>query len=61
MPSPVFPCAGPVWRREFPRFGRKLSSATPQQRQGAYQVIVASTSALAGSNAGDVWDSGRVA
>ncbi|MBB5867900.1 alpha-L-rhamnosidase [Allocatelliglobosispora scoriae] len=43
-----------------PRFGWKLSSAAPQ-RQGAYQVIVASTSALAGSNTGDVWDSGRVA
>ncbi|HZM75101.1 MAG TPA: family 78 glycoside hydrolase catalytic domain [Candidatus Limnocylindrales bacterium] len=44
-----------------PRFGWKLNSATPQQLQGAFQVIVASTSVLAGSNTGDVWDSGRVA
>ncbi len=44
-----------------PRFGWKLASSQLQQRQGAYQVIVASTSALAGANTGDVWDSGRVA
>jgi alpha-L-rhamnosidase len=43
-----------------PRLGWKLTSSASQQRQAAYQVIVASTSALAGSNTGDVWDSGRV-
>jgi alpha-L-rhamnosidase len=44
-----------------PRFGWKINSSAFQQRQGAYQVIVASTSTLAGGNTGDVWDSGRVA
>ncbi|MGN9810422.1 family 78 glycoside hydrolase catalytic domain [Micromonospora sp. BQ11] len=44
-----------------PRFGWKLSASTVQQTQGAYQVIVASTSANAAGNTGDVWDSGRVA
>ncbi|GHJ47173.1 rhamnosidase [Catellatospora sp. TT07R-123] len=44
-----------------PRLGWKLGASTIQQRQGAYQVIVASTAALAGANTGDVWDSGRVA
>jgi alpha-L-rhamnosidase len=44
-----------------PVFGWKLNSTTGQQRQGAYQLIVASTAALAAAGTGDVWDSGRVA
>ncbi|MDX3660713.1 family 78 glycoside hydrolase catalytic domain [Streptomyces sp. ID05-26A] len=43
-----------------PRFGWTLASAAPGQRQGAYQVLVASTRALADAGTGDVWDSGRV-
>ncbi|GAA1394395.1 alpha-L-rhamnosidase [Catellatospora coxensis] len=43
-----------------PRFGWKLTSGTGQQFQAAYQVIVATSSANAGSGTGDVWDSGRV-
>ncbi|MGW6445798.1 family 78 glycoside hydrolase catalytic domain [Lentzea sp. NPDC055074] len=41
-----------------PRFGWTLTS--PGQRQGSYQVLVASTRALADAGTGDVWDSGRV-
>jgi alpha-L-rhamnosidase len=37
-----------------PRFGWKLSSATAQQRQAAYQVVVS-------AGAATVWDSGQVA
>src|SRR5205814_7336709 len=37
------------------------SATLGQQHQGAYQLIVASTSALADAGTGDVWDSGRVA
>ncbi|WP_433611083.1 family 78 glycoside hydrolase catalytic domain [Dactylosporangium sp. CA-139114] len=40
-----------------PLFGWKLSAATGQQEQGAYQIQVSTTSA----NTADVWDSGRVA
>ncbi|WP_394618832.1 family 78 glycoside hydrolase catalytic domain [Lentzea sp. JNUCC 0626] len=40
-----------------PRFGWTLASS---QRQGSYQVLVASTRALADAGTGDVWDSGRV-
>ncbi|MER6429651.1 family 78 glycoside hydrolase catalytic domain [Streptomyces sp900105245] len=40
-----------------PRFGWKLDSTAPQQRQAAYQIQVSS----AADGTGDVWDSGRVA
>ncbi|MFD4636109.1 family 78 glycoside hydrolase catalytic domain [Lentzea sp. NPDC058436] len=43
-----------------PRFGWVLGSSAPGQRQGSYQVLVASTRALADAGTGDVWDSGRV-
>ncbi|PRY35636.1 family 78 glycoside hydrolase catalytic domain [Umezawaea tangerina] len=43
-----------------PRLGWKLTG-TGGQAQGAYQVIVASTSALADAGTGDLWDSGAVA
>ncbi|MDQ7806419.1 family 78 glycoside hydrolase catalytic domain [Amycolatopsis sp. A133] len=36
-----------------PRFGWKLTSSSPQQRQSAYQIVVS-------ANGSDVWDSGRV-
>lgn len=41
-----------------PRFGWKLTGAGGQA-QGAYQVIVATSGALADAGTGDVWDSGR--
>jgi alpha-L-rhamnosidase len=44
-----------------PQFGWKLASTMGQQQQGAYQVIVASTSDRADAGTADVWDSGRVA
>ena len=37
-----------------PRFGWKLASSAPQQRQSAYRIVVS-------ANGKDVWDSGRVA
>jgi len=43
-----------------PRFGWKLDGSGGQA-QGAYQVIVASTAALANAGTGDLWDSGSVA
>ena len=43
-----------------PRLGWTLASTASAQRQGSYQVIVASTKALAEAGTGDLWDSGRV-
>lgn len=46
-----------------PRFGWKLAGTGGQAQgsyQGGYQVIVASSGALAGAGTGDVWDSGTV-
>ncbi|MFG2359296.1 family 78 glycoside hydrolase catalytic domain [Streptomyces sp. NPDC048521] len=39
-----------------PRFGWKLDSTAPQQRQAAYRIQVSSTA----DGTGDLWDSGRV-
>src|SRR5258708_29633383 len=44
-----------------PRLSWKLRSTIRNTRQGAWQVLVASTRELIASDRGDVWDSGRVA
>ncbi len=44
-----------------PRLGWRLASSARGQAQTAYQVVVASSRALADQGRGDVWDSGKVA
>jgi alpha-L-rhamnosidase len=43
-----------------PRFGWVLKSETRGQAQSAYQILVASSAAKLGADAGDKWDSGKV-
>ena len=45
---------------ETPRFSWKLSSNVRNQRQTAYQILVASSKENLEDNVGDVWDSGKV-
>ncbi|MFG2635431.1 family 78 glycoside hydrolase catalytic domain [Streptomyces sp. NPDC048362] len=62
--SPLSVAAGTVERRTAPlgvgsarpRFGWRLDSTAPQQRQAGYQIQVSSTP----GGTGDLWDSGRV-
>lgn len=44
-----------------PKLGWALSSGERNQRQTAYQVLVASSPQLLAKNEGDLWDSGKVA
>jgi hypothetical protein len=44
-----------------PRLAWKLTSATKDQRQSAYQILVASSAELLAKEDGDLWDSGKVA
>jgi alpha-L-rhamnosidase len=44
-----------------PRLFWKLESRQRDQRQSAYQILVASSPALLKKNEGDLWDSGKVA
>jgi alpha-L-rhamnosidase len=43
-----------------PRLYWQLASSERNQRQAAYQVLVASSEKLLGENKGDMWDSGKV-
>ncbi|GAA3114358.1 hypothetical protein GCM10017687_29190 [Streptomyces echinatus] len=62
--SPLVVAAGTVEHRAGPlgidtarpRFGWKLDSSAPQQRQAGYRIQVSSTA----DGTGDLWDSGRV-
>jgi len=45
---------------ERPRLGWKLKSGEPDQRQTAYQILVAGSRDGLAAGAGDRWDSGRV-
>lgn len=44
-----------------PRLAWKLTSAAKDQRQSAYQILVASSAELLALGNGDLWDSGKVA
>lgn len=43
-----------------PRFGWRLRSGQPDQRQTGYQIVVATSRERLDSGQGDLWDSGRV-
>lgn len=43
-----------------PRLAWELESALPDQRQSAYQILVASSLERLQADAGEIWDSGRV-
>jgi alpha-L-rhamnosidase len=45
---------------EAPRLAWQLASSERNQRQSAYQVLVASSKELLGEDKGDLWDSGKV-